>query len=322
MQMKEFGNTGLKVSQLGLGAWPIGNNGIGEYGYIDENEAIEMLNRYLDLGGNFIDTARAYGERSERLIGQAVSNRQARSEVIIASKTVAGETADSIPEMRKDLEESLRLLQTDYIDIYQLHQPPESPEVMERTLYEMERFRDEGKIRFIGASIKGPNVNDYTVELCQRYMNTGRIAGIQVVYSILRQKLGDVISEARRKGIGVIVRTALESGLLTGAYKPGHVFTGKDQRLRYNKERLDYILESVDALRREIALSPPYDSLAEIAIQFSAELEGVSTVIVGAQNPQEIERNVATIELPALNPELVVTLKRMFDEKTELANYS
>jgi myo-inositol catabolism protein IolS len=321
MKLRKLGRTGLEVSEIGLGAWPIGNNGVGEYGGVDEEDAVQLVRKYIDLGGNFIDTARAYGERSERIIGQTIKRYFPREMVIVASKTVAGETKDSIANMRLDLEESLRLLQTDYIDLYQLHQPPQSYDDMMRALDEMEKFRAEGKIRLIGASIKGPDVTDATVVLCKQYMDTKRLDCIQLVYSILRQKMKPVISQAQEQGIGIIIRTVLESGLLTGEYKPGHVFSGIDQRTRYLKAHLDFILESVAEMKRDLKLPIPYEHLSQVAIKFSLSAVGGSTLIIGAQKPAEVEENIRVAGFPNLSSEIIKYLVTKFSMKNDMSNY-
>lgn len=321
MEYRDFGKTGLKVSQIGLGTWPFGNNKIGEYGDIDEAEAIRTIRRYIELGGNFIDTARAYGERSERLIGEAVNGFVPRDKVVIATKTTGGMTREMLPNIRTDLEESLRLLNMDHVDLFQFHQPPDESDLMNDALSEMTKLRDEGKIRFIGASIKGPDVTDHTADLCRRYMDTGVVDSIQVAYSILRQKLRPVIAEAKRRGVGVIVRTVLESGLLTGQYPPGHTFTGIDQRARYDAENLQFILNTVAKIKQDVQLAPPYESLAQLAIKFSLEADGICTMIIGAQEEWHVEANIRTVDLPDIDAKTLDYLVGNYSGITERANY-
>jgi aryl-alcohol dehydrogenase-like predicted oxidoreductase len=321
MQKRKLGRTGLDVSVIGLGAWPIGNNGANEYGKVEEEAAIQMIRRYIELGGNFIDTARGYGERSERLIGHTIQRYFPRDKVIIASKTAGGQTKDSIPKMRLDLDESLRLLQTDYIDIYQLHQPPEKYDDMMLALDEMEKFRSEGKIHFIGASIKGQNVTDATVGLCKQYMETRRVDTIQLVYSILRQKMKPVIEQAQKQDIGIILRTVLESGLLTGKYIPGQEFSGIDQRARYQKDHLNYILDSVADLKHNLDLPSPYENLSQVAINFSLSAVGGSTLIIGARKASEMEENIRVAGFPNLPKEILQYLLDRFFKFNDMANY-
>lgn len=322
MEYRDFGNTGLKVSVIGLGTWPFGNNKVGEYGDVNEEEAIQVIRKYVDLGGNFIDTARAYGERSERLIGETISRYFDRDKVIIATKSTAGLTLESVSNLRPDLEKSLRLLKMDYVDLLQFHQPPDEPDLMNEALDEMMKFKKEGKIRLIGASIKGPDVSDATVNLCRQYIDSGRVDSIQVAYSILRQKLRPVIKEAKEKGVGVIVRTVLESGLLTGLYKPGHVFTGVDQRARYSKENLEFILKTIEKIGKEVQLREPYKNLAQLAIKFSLQAEGISTMIIGAQEKWHVESNLETVSLPDIDTEIIRYLIDNYSGITEKANYT
>jgi aryl-alcohol dehydrogenase-like predicted oxidoreductase len=319
-EKRTLGRTGFQVSEIGYGGWPIGNNGVYEYGDIDEQEAKAVVRAYLEAGGNFIDTARGYGERSERIIGTAVREYGHRDAVCIATKSAEGRTLESIPGLRTDLEQSLSLLKTDYVDVFQLHQPPEDPEVMQRALDAMETLRQEGKIRAIGASIKGPDVTEKTVDLCYQYMDTGRLDAIQLVYSVLRQRMRAVIAEAGKRNIGIIVRTALESGLLTGKYKPGHRFTGIDQRTRYKPEHLEFILRTAERLEKE-AVHEPYENLAQVAIRFALIPEGVSTVIVGAHKLRHIQANVDTESLPPLRREVVELLQAEYGGITASCNY-
>jgi len=220
-----------------------------------------------------------------------------------------------------DLEESLRLLQTDHIDLYQLHQPPEKYDDMMLALDEMEKFRGEGKIRFIGASIKGPNVTDATVELCKQYLETNRLDTIQLVYSILRQKMRPVIEEAQEQGVGIIIRTVLEGGLLTGKYQPGHEFSGIDQRTRYEKSHLDVILKSVADLKQNLVLPTPYENLSQVAIKFSLSAIGGSTLIIGARKASEVEENIRVAGFPNLPNEIIDYLVNRFFKINDKSNY-
>ena len=219
-----MGRTGMEVSELSLGTWPLGGAGsTPNYGAITEEEAMAVLDAYVEAGGNFIDTARAYND-SEKNIGKYLKQSGRRDQLVIASKTRAGEEAETLTRIEVDLETSLRELGTDHLDVYFLHFPPDDPGVMERALEKMLAFKRDGKIRAIGASIKGPNVTAATQAMCDTYIATGHVDVFMLVYSILRQRNLSAIEKAEKNGIGVIVRTVLESGLLTGAYAPDHVF--------------------------------------------------------------------------------------------------
>ena len=196
MRKRILGKTGLQVTELGFGAWTIG--GV-SYGDIEKKDAVDTINSYINAGGNFIDTARRY-DASESILGNYFKEYRNREDIILCSKTFAGQKIETIPTIREDVEESLKLMGTSYIDVYYLHQPPDDEDVIEAALTELEKAKEEGLIRHIGASIKGPNVNQITVDLCRKYIKLGRVEVFQVVYSILRQKLYDVILEAQDAG--------------------------------------------------------------------------------------------------------------------------
>jgi aryl-alcohol dehydrogenase-like predicted oxidoreductase len=321
MKRRLLGNTDLKVTEIGLGTWPLGGTGQGmNYGRIDSRQARSVLEAYCNAGGNFIDTARGYNE-SERHIGLFLSsNKNRRENLIIATKSEGGQVLETIPQIEKDLETSLRSLKTDYVDILQLHQPPDDPQIMQRALDVLAKLKDKGKIRATGASIKGPNVTEATEELCRQYIKSGKIDTIQLVYSILRQRLSPVIDEAERSGIGIIARTTLESGLLTGRYAPGQRFKGRDQRSRYEAERLDMILRAVENLE-QFAVRSPYASLDQVALRFALIPRGVSTIIVGMERAEDVARNAEVLELPPLEDSLVERLRTEYGQDTDRANY-
>jgi aryl-alcohol dehydrogenase-like predicted oxidoreductase len=309
-----LGRTGFEISELGFGAWPIGGT---SYGPLDEKEAHRTVDAYIDAGGNHIDTARVYGE-SEARIGVALKGKGLRDTLFIASKTQRSASAETIPEIRTDLEQSLRLLHTDYVDLYYLHWPPDDPDVMNRVLDEYETLKLEGKIRWIGASIKGPSVSEDTVRICKQYIDTGRVDAVQIVYSILRQRNSEIFEYAQEKGVGLVARTVLESGFLTGKYQPGSEFSA-GHRSKYTNDTLKEILNQVGKLESN-AIRSPYVSLPQVAIRFALEPSSVSSAIVGARTAEQMKQNMAVASLPALEDELVEWLKNEFKDATE--NYN
>ena len=316
LQRRPLGRSGLEVSVMGFGAWPIGGSG---YGRVHREVAVTTVEAYLDLGGNFIDTARAYGD-SEGILGEVLHRHAGkRSALVLATKTKAGETAESLGAIETDLDESLRLLRTEYVDLLYLHQPPEDPEVMARALDELDRLKAKGKIRAVGASIKGLNVTDQTEKLCRDYIDSGRVGVLQVVYSILRQKLLPVIRTAASAGVGIVARTTLESGLLSGRYRAGVRFGNEDHRSRYPQERLESILSRVAEIE-SLAVKPPYGSLREVALRFSLEPQAVGAIIVGARTPEAVRDNLAILDLPPLEGQLVESLKQRYGALTAEAN--
>jgi aryl-alcohol dehydrogenase-like predicted oxidoreductase len=190
---------------------------------------------------------------------------------------------------------------------------------MNRDLDVFEQLRQEAKIRFIGASIKGANVTQNTVDLCRQYIDTGRLDVIQMIYSIFRQKTRDIFQEARAKNVGLVGRTSLESGFLTGKYEPGHEFTGTDHRKRWNRERLRKILECAQRLKKT-AVNPPYESLAQVAIRFAMLPDAIASTIVGAKSADQVQANLRALDLPPLDQTLVDRLITEYGDLTEEFN--
>jgi len=314
MRKRILGKTGLEVTELGFGAWTIG--GV-SYGDVEKKDAVDTINSYINAGGNFIDTARRY-DASESILGNYFKEYRNRENIILCSKTFAGQQMETVPIIREDVEASLKLMGTSYIDVYYLHQPPEDDGVIDAALTELEKAKEEGLIRHIGASIKGPNVNQMTVDLCRKYIKTGRVDVFQVVYSILRQKLYDVILEAQDAGIGIVARTALESGFLSGNYRPGHVFTEPDHRARWIEANLEFILEKTRDIGKLV--NAPYENIPQIATKFTLTNPGISTLILGARNSDQVIRNMKTEILPPLPEETLNVLKQTYGYITERCN--
>lgn len=309
LKKRILGRTGFHVTEISFGAWAIGGGNM-NYGQVSRKEADACIEAYIKQGGNFIDTARGYGE-SERILGDFFRRSGGREDILIASKTWELEAT----AIRDDLEETLRLLQSDCVDIYFLHAPPDDPVEMNRVLDTYEQLQEEGKIRAIGASIKGPDVTQKTIDLCRQYIRSGRVDVLMVIYSILRQKNREMLQEALDNGVGVVARTVLESGFLTSKYKPGHEFVGKDHRARWGKERLTRILECVQGLE-QLSVAPPYQTLSQIAIRFALDQEDISSVVLGAKSAQQAEDNMKVASLPPLGQKLRERLVSMYADRT------
>ena len=305
---------GLEISEYGLGAWAIGG---AHYGPVAEEKAKEVISNYLKSGANFIDTARGYGE-SERIIGEVITEMGLKHETVIATKTLAGSELSTIPQMRKDLEESLRQLNRDYVDIFFIHFPSEDPQIMDASLSECEKFKKEGLIRAIGSSIKGPDVTQSTVDLATRYIDDGRTDVLLMVYSIFRQMNAPVFELAEKNCVGVILRTVLESGFLTGAMQKGIRFPESDHRCRWN-ERIDGILDEVEYIRR-LAVKEPYEMVSDVALHFAVQGAHHTSVLTGAENMNHLSSNLRAIELPPLPDEVMKALKERYGNMTERFN--
>ncbi len=314
MKKRHLGRTGLEITEISFGAWAIGSRG---YGAVDTQDAYAALGTFIDAGGNFIDTARNYGN-SEELIGTYLQERGVDG-IFIASKTGKTQSEEDIPFIRTEAETTLRNLKRDAVDLYYLHSPPADVDLMNRVLDEFEKLKDEGKVRLIGASIKGPNVTSDTVDLCKQYTDTGRIDAIQLIYSIWRQLNAESAEYAVAQGVGIVARTVLESGFLTGKYPPGHVFPQGDHRQRWGGDRLKRLLEDAADLTDTI-VKPPFENLAQVAIRFPLADENVSTLILGARNGDQAARNCAVDTLPYLEQDMVDELRERYADFTPRAN--
>lgn len=288
MQYRTLGRTGLRVSDIGFGAMTIGGE---VFGATDDQESLRALHRALDLGMNFIDTADAYGRgHSEELIAQVLKTR--RKEVVLATKggnqfTVRQGLRNFDPDyITSALEQSLKRLQIETIDLYQLHNP--SQEVMRRgEIFErLDRFKQEGKIRFYGVSLEKTDDGLVAIE-------TSKPDTLQVVYNILHQDPEEKLFPlAQKDNIGIIARVPLERGVLSGRFKSTAEFAQKDWRRGvFPEEGLAQTHAAVEKLGFLVKGEVP--NLAQAALRFVLSNPVVSTVIPGIRTVQQAETNIA-----------------------------
>jgi aryl-alcohol dehydrogenase-like predicted oxidoreductase len=296
----------LQVSEIGFGAMTIG----GEiFGATDDQESLRALHRAVDLGMNFIDTADAYGRgHSEELLAQLLKTR--RKEVILATKggnqfTVRQGLRNFDPDyIASALEASLKRLQIDTIDLYQLHNP--SPEVMRRgEIFErLDRCKREGKIRFYGVSLEKTADGLVAIE-------TGKPDTLQVVYNILHQDPEEhLFPLAQRENIGILARVPLERGVLSGRFKNTAEFAQKDwRRGAFSEEGLAQTHAAVDKLGFLVKGDVP--TLAQAALRFILSNPAVSTVIPGIRTVKQVEDNIA-VSGRTLPEEDIVRLRELY----------
>ena len=210
---RQLGQHGPDVTVICLGAWPLG----GGYGPVEEKQAINTIHAALDAGANFIDTAEGY-KASESVLGKALAGR--RDQVILATKLSGDHSRQHI---RTAIENSLRQLRTDYIDLYQIHHPkPRFP--IGETMGELVKLQEEGKVRHLGLS-------NFDVQQTSEAATHGPITSSQPHYSMLYRRIeGDLLPYCLEQGIGVMVYAPLTRGLLTGKFKADHVFEPGDDR--------------------------------------------------------------------------------------------
>lgn len=280
MKTKKLGKHGPEVTAICLGAWPLG----GGMGALPDKQVIETVHAALDSGVNFIDTAEGY-RTSESVLGKALKGK--REKVILATKL----SGDHTPEhMSSAIENSLRSLQTDYIDLYQLHQPrPETP--IEQTMEGLSRLKEHGKIRFIG-------VSNFSAEEHAEALRYGHIDSSQPMYSMFVRTAGEkVLPFCREHGIGVINHSPLAKGLLTGRYTKDHVFPKDDERswmAAFQGERFSSALAVADKLKAWAEKRG--HTLAGLAIAWVLSNPAVTSCIVGAKTPAQAVKNAAAAE--------------------------
>jgi len=296
MRLRPFGNTGMQVSEIGLGAWQLANP---DWGVNDTGEALRIVQRSLEAGCNFFDTAPGYNHgHSEELLGQAL--KSVRKDVIICTKY--GYNADQTEDfgtsnIRPSLEGSLRRLQTDYVDILLVHNPPrELMDGRKASQYaELEKLKGEGKLRQYGVSV------DWQVEL-EMVVDTTSSHAIEVMYNVFYQGPGGAFQKAQERGVGLIIKVPLDSGWLSGKYRHNASFT--DIRSRWPRE----VLERRSALSEQFAaLVPPGKSLAHSALQYILAQPQVSTIIPGAKSVEQALDNFAAAE-DQLSPDVVQSI--------------
>lgn len=301
---------GRPVSEIGLGAWQLGG---ADWGDVSDERAFEILNAAADAGVTFIDTADVYGlGRSERLIGAWLSSRPDRARFFVATKL------GRFPEpgwpgnfkretVRAHVEANLERLDMDALDLVQLHCVP--PKVLrEGVMFAALRgLQEEGLVRAFGASVE-------TVADASFALDVEGLASLQIIHNILRQPMAEsVLPAAQAKGVSIIVRLPLASGLLSGRFGARERFAANDHRT-YNREgEAFYVGETFAGLMLEKGvhlvgqiqpLVPDGMTMAQFALRWCLDQEAVTTVIPGATSPAQARANAAASFLPPLDAKL------------------
>ncbi len=315
MKYRTFGNLGWQVSEIGFGAWALG--GLGWGGQRDE-DSIAALKQALDLGCNFIDTAQGYGDgHSERVIGKFLKARKVER-VYVATKIppkTPGEWPPSpyddiqerFPEnyLRERVEISLRNLQTDCIDLLQLHTWTRAWNRNPTALEVLRELRREGKLRGIGISTPEQDQNSL-VDL----MRNGWLDGVQAIYNIFEQEpQAELLPTALEHNVGVIVRVAFDEGALTGKFTEQTTFAPDEFRHNYFAgDRLARTVRRVEKIKAAIGTAEP--DVATAALKFALKPRTVSTVIPGMRNARQAQMNCSVSDQPPLPDELELKLRQ------------
>ncbi len=319
MKSREFGPSGVAVSEVGLGCWQIGGLCWGD---VTEDAALAILNTSADHGVTFFDTADVYGTgRSETLIGRFLKQRS--EDVFVATKigrfpVAEGETNDSEEMFRKHTEASLDRLGVEALDLTQLHCIP-TEQMRRGDVFEWLRgLREAGKIKRFGASVEAMD----EALLC---LEQDGLASLQIIFNIFRQKPIDVLFEkARAKGVALIVRLPLASGLLSGKMTKDTEFPKNDHRTFNRDGQLFNVgetfaglpfekgVELADALK---PLVPEGMTMAQLALRWILDHDAVSAVIPGASRVEQAMGNAQVSDLPPLPGELHAALRRYYEDQ-------
>lgn len=304
MNYRTLGKTAYRVSDTSFGAWAIG----GTWGTVDDDQSLAALHAAVDSGVNFIDTADVYGDgRSERLIARLLKERS--EDIIVATKV--GRRLDphnsdgyTLENLEAFVDRNLKNLDTDCLDLVQLHCPPTDAYYRPSVFEAMDTLKAKGKIRYYGVSVE-------KVEEALKAIEYEGVATVQIIFNIFRQRPADLFFDlAAKKNVGILARVPLASGLLTGKMNRSSEFEADDHRA-FNRDGaafdkgetfagVDYKtgLDVVDSLKN---LVPEGMSMAQLALRWILMHEAVTCAIPGAKNQEQAMSNTRASDLPALD---------------------
>ncbi len=307
----------MRVSEISLGTWAFG----GDWGSVGDDEAYATLNRAVDLGVNFLDTADVYGDgRSEKLISRLLKERD--EELFVATKagrrldphTAEGYDYDNLSTF---VERSLENLGVEALDLLQLHCPPTETYHQDETFEALDRLQEAGKIKNYGVSVE-------KVEEARMALEHPGVKTVQIIFNIFRQKPAEELFPlAEEHDIGIIVRVPLASGLLSGKMSADRQFPEDDHR-NFNREGeafdrgetfagVDFEtgLEAAEELKRYV---PEGHTLAQLALRWILMHPAVSCAIPGAKRPEQLEDNVAAADLGPISEEDMDHIREFYDQ--------
>ncbi|MFD2569769.1 aldo/keto reductase [Spirosoma soli] len=319
MQYRNLGKTGFSISEISLGTWQVG----GKWGdSFSHDNADQILNAAVDSGVNFIDTADVYGDgESEKAVGRLVRSRTER--IYVATKCGRRlqphvNEAYQPKVLRNFVEDSLRNMGLETLDLIQLHCPPTEVYYRPAIFEEFDRLKDEGKIQNLGVSVE-------KIEEGLKAIEFPNVQSVQIIFNMFRQRPAELFFEqAKRREIGIIVRVPLASGLLTGKFDRNTNFS-KDDHRNFNRQGdafdkgetfsgVDYEtgLAAVDELK---AVFPGAQNVAPDALRWILTFDAVSCIIPGASKPEHLASNLQAMERPAPSPEQMAAVKKIYDER-------
>jgi aryl-alcohol dehydrogenase-like predicted oxidoreductase len=306
MKTTQLGNSDLSITPVGFGAWAIGGSGW-EFGWGDQDDkaSVDAIHRALELGVNWIDTAAAYGMgHSEEVVALALRTWSGPRPYVFTKCGLRWDEQGRVHgnlkpnSIRRECEDSLRRLNVDVIDLYQIHWPTED---LEEGWGAMAKLQKEGKVRWIG-------VSNFTVQEIRRAQAIAPITSLQPPYSLVRREVEqEILPYCRSQGLGVIVYSPMASGLLTGGMTRERAASLPDSDWRsrdaeFQEPRLSQNLALVERLRKvgERHVRPP----GQVAISWTLRNPAVTGAIVGARNAKQVEGNVGAAELHLTDEEI------------------
>ncbi|CAM3486304.1 aldo/keto reductase [Marinicrinis lubricantis] len=321
MKYRALGSTDIQVSEISFGTWAIG----GSWGSVSDEESLRGLHAAMDQGVRFFDTADVYGDgHAEELLARATKGRE--QETRIATKFCrAGDIHDpanySEQTVRLYVEGSLKRLNRETIDLYQIHCPPTEVLKDGRVFEVLDKLQQEGKIRYYGASVE-------TVEeglICLNYPN---VRALQVIFNIFRQKpLEELLPKASAQGVGVLVRLPLASGLLTGKFSEQTTFEPDDHRsFNRNGEQFNVgetfaglpFEKGVELSRRLAWIAEGRGTMARAALRWILDQPEISCVIPGFKNVKQVEDNLAAAVVPSFTEEELQRLREFYNNEVSM----
>jgi len=303
-----IGRTDLYVNPIGLGANAVGGHNL--YGNVDEEAGKQLVRSALDCGINFLDTAYIYGpERSEILIGEVLKERGNRGEVVLATKGAhkfVGKDVvyDNSPAFLKQaVEDSLRRLQTDYIDLFYIHRP-DNDTPKDEAVGALQRLKEEGKIRAIG-------VSNFTIDQLKEANKDGYVDVYQGEYNLLQRSAEkDLLPYAREHQISFVPYYPLAAGLLAGKYHKQMTFHDLRAKLPYFREEdFSRNLEKVEKLK-SLAQAKGVET-AHLVLAWYLTVNGIDALIPGAKKPEQVQNNIKTLDVQ-LTEEEIREIERLF----------
>lgn len=316
MEYRQLGRTGWNVSAISLGCWAIG----GSWGPVDDDESLATLHRAAELGVNFFDTSDRYGDgRSERLLARF--RREHGGPIYIATKI--GRRLDphvaegyNLENLTEFVERCLVNLETDALDLVQLHCPPTAVYSMPKTFGALDELVSAGKIRHYGVSVE-------KIDEALKAIEYPGVQSVQIIFNLFRHRPAELFfDQARQRGVGILARVPLASGLLTGKLMSDSTFASDDHR-SYNREGASFDrgetfsgvdfelgLQAVEELRQ---LCPAEMSLTQFALRWILMYDDVSCAIPGAKRPAQVEENCRAADLPPLTAGTMAEVRSIYD---------